>query len=144
MNCPKCLSQLEQQKYRGIEIEKCANCGGMWFDYDELDELEDQSFSADDLKGSLFHRVENTEMACPHCGTFLKTFQYRFHNLKLEYCENQHGFWLDAGEEKRTTEMMIQREKNMERKIQAEAEWGKYLKKLKKKSFWDKITDKLA
>ena len=44
MKCPKCEVSLEKYKYEGIEIEKCPTCQGMWFDYQELDDLEDTEF----------------------------------------------------------------------------------------------------
>jgi uncharacterized protein len=135
MKCPKCKFPLEKYTYIGIETEKCSNCQGMWLDYQELDDLEDKEFSVDDLKGSLIHRQEDTDLKCPHCEKTLKSFQYRLNSLQLEYCEDSHGFWLDSGEAERIMTLMDQREKNMERKFEAEAEWGDMLQKLRKKKF---------
>jgi len=139
MNCPKCRTVLKRDEYQGIEIDKCPNCGGMWFDADELDDLEDQAFSVDNLKGSLIHYAVETNWPCPHCGKFLKKFQYRLYSLELEYCESGDGFWLDAGEAERVLEIMAQREKDMERKFKAEAEWRKTLDQFRRKSFWDRL-----
>lgn len=139
MKCPKCNSALAQQSYHGIQVDACPKCKGMWLDLEELDQLEDVKFSVDEYKGSLVFSSTPTEYRCPHCDSPLKQFKYRLHNLLLEYCENQHGFWLDAQEEKRVLQLMKEREKNLKRKINAEAEWKRTLRRLKKKSLFDKL-----
>ena len=39
MHCPKCGMQLMEIKFRGLSVDKCPDCGGMWFDDGELDQL---------------------------------------------------------------------------------------------------------
>ncbi len=141
MNCPKCNASLEKYDYKGIDVDRCPECSGMWFDYDELDQLEDKEFADDDLKGSLIFSTQDTDLKCPYCGKPLHKFQYRLYNLHLEYCNDRHGFWLDAGEEKRVMEIMKQREKDMKRKFKSEAEWTKTLNRFRKRSFFDKLKD---
>jgi Zn-finger nucleic acid-binding protein len=133
MKCPKCDGTLEKYMYKGIETDKCPNCQGMWLDSQELDDLEDKEFSADELKGSLIYRPEQTTLKCPHCDKTLTSFQYRINSLQLEYCEDSHGFWLDAGEAERVMGLMEQREKDMARKFEAEDDWAHMIKKLRKK-----------
>ena len=133
MNCPKCKSPLEKYNYNGIETDKCPNCQGMWLDFQELDDLEDKEFTKDELKGSLIYNPQGTNLKCPHCEKTLVSFQYRINSLLLEYCEDLHGYWLDAGEAERVMELMDQREKNMERKFEAELEWTQMLQKLRGK-----------
>jgi len=36
MRCPKCGMQLIEIDYRGIEIDKCSECEGVWLDAGEL------------------------------------------------------------------------------------------------------------
>jgi Zn-finger nucleic acid-binding protein len=136
MKCPNCHAELHEKSYKGIDVDFCDNCQGMWLDADELDELEDKAFDEDDLKGSLVVSSSPSDRHCPHCDSQLKKFQYRLYSLELDYCESGHGYWLDAGEEKRVLELMNQREKDMERKFDAESEWKKTLKKLRKKSIF--------
>jgi len=136
MKCPNCRAELHEKSYKGIDVDFCNNCRGMWLDADELDELEDKAFDEDDLKGSLMVSRSTGNRRCPHCDSRLKKFQYRLYSLELEYCDNDHGYWLDAGEEKRVIELMKQREQDMERKLDAESEWQKMLKKLRKKSIF--------
>jgi Zn-finger nucleic acid-binding protein len=134
MKCPNCQAELQSKTYTGLEVDFCRSCGGMWLDAEELDELEDKAFDQDGLKGSLMVSGTSSNRRCPHCDGQLKRFQYRLYSLELEYCQNEHGYWLDAGEEKRVLEIMEQRERDMARKFDAESEWQKTLTKLRKKS----------
>ena len=123
----------------GIEVDQCDRCKGIWLELDELDQLEDQAFDDDELKGTLIFKSEQTEHKCPHCSGPLTRFQYRLNDLELEYCEEEHGFWLDEGEEARVLELMESRSKDMDRKYAAEATWGQTLSRFKSKSFLHKL-----
>jgi uncharacterized protein len=37
--CPKCASALVTITFRGVELDKCTGCGGVWFDTGELDRV---------------------------------------------------------------------------------------------------------
>ncbi|MBN2361232.1 MAG: zf-TFIIB domain-containing protein [Deltaproteobacteria bacterium] len=39
MKCPKCGMDLKTVVHRGVEIDRCENCGGVWLDRGELEEL---------------------------------------------------------------------------------------------------------
>ena len=131
MKCPKCSTQLVKKSYKAMmEVECCPNCRGMWLDFHELDRLEDVAFDQDEYKGSLLHREKETRFSCPHCEANLQEFQYRLYSLKLDYCENEHGFWLDAGEDVRVMGIMATRAAEIERKVDAEAEWRGVLKQM--------------
>jgi Zn-finger nucleic acid-binding protein len=62
-------------------------------------------------------------------------FHYRAYDLELDFCPNEHGFWLDNGEEKRVLEIMKQRVKDLKRSSTAEVEWAGMLRRFKSKSF---------
>jgi ribosomal protein L37AE/L43A len=40
MRCPKCGAQLAEIEFHHIKIDKCEECGGMWFDKGELEMLQ--------------------------------------------------------------------------------------------------------
>lgn len=131
MKCPKCGSTLVKKSYKGMmETDCCPSCRGMWLDFDELDRLEDIAFNRDEYKGSLVHRNKPTNFSCPHCDSMLQEFQYRLYDLRLDYCENKHGFWLDDGEDVRVMGIMATRAMEIERKVDAETEWRDVLKKM--------------
>lgn len=129
--CPRCQTELVRRFYKGeIEVDSCPECRGMWLDLNELDRLEDTAFDNDLYKGSLIHNAHAGGRCCPHCGAVMQEFEYRLHDLRLDYCPNQHGFWLDAGEEERVMEIMRQRAAQFNRQIELENEWRMLLKRI--------------
>jgi len=120
-----------------LEVDYCPNCWGMWLDDSELDKLEDVAFDEDRNKGSLFHHESAVSYPCPICGVPMREFQYRLYDLKLDYCIERHGFWLDAGEDERVLEIMRTQRASISRKKSAETEWKQVLTSLH--SFINKI-----
>lgn len=39
MKCPKCGGGLNEVLFRGIKIDRCAECNGVWLDKGELEKL---------------------------------------------------------------------------------------------------------
>ena len=37
--CPKCQSKLESYSFMEILLDRCAGCGGIWFDRGELEQI---------------------------------------------------------------------------------------------------------
>ena len=37
--CPKCGAALVTVPYRGVELDKCSRCQGVWLDVGELDQV---------------------------------------------------------------------------------------------------------
>lgn len=131
MNCPKCHTALTKKYYKGMmEVDYCPNCRGLWLDFHELDRLEDVAFDQDQYKGSLLHRECPVECKCPVCEGPMQEFQYRLYDLKLDFCPEKHGFWLDAGEDEHVLDVMRKRAGEICRKTDAETQWKKMLKGL--------------
>ena len=143
MDCPRCGSNLKTQKYKSIEVDRCESCEGMWLDYPELDQIEDTVLDSDELKGSMITRPSEGELSCPKCQASMDQFRYRFNELWLDVCPEEHGFWLDKGEEKRVLELMGHRTQNLKRSGSAEQQWDRLLGRMRSKSFFQKIKDSL-
>jgi len=142
MKCPNCDADLAHGKRDGIEMEICPSCRGMWLTPAELTELEDEVFDfGHDEKGSLMLGATPTARKCPQCSKPMKSFQYRLYDLEVEFCENLHGYWLDADEDKRVLELMRKEEHNLGRKVLAEDRFSAHLRYLKSGSFKDRIRD---
>lgn len=139
MNCPKCHVRLSLEKFRGVEIDRCRICMGMWLDYDELDQIENTVMDDDDVKGSLMFRSFRGDLNCPTCDSDMQMFHYRAYNLEMDFCPNSHGFWLDNGEEKKVVALMKGRINDIKRSSNAEAEWGRMLRRFKSRSFADRM-----
>ena len=143
MDCPKCSSELKLTKHKGIEVDQCVSCNGMWLDFPELDQLEDTVLDADEQKGSMITKPGESEIKCPQCQGPMQQFRYRYNELWLDVCAEEHGFWLDEGEEKRVLEMMSQRIKDLKRSAGAEQDWARLLSRMRSKSFLRKMKDSL-
>ncbi len=139
MNCPRCKAELKTEQHKGIEVDRCPDCEGMWLDYPELDQLEDIVLDEDKVKGTMIFSSRTSYISCPRCGGLMKAFRYRLYDLELDFCERLHGFWLDQGEEKRVLELMDRRIKDLKRSTRAEAEWADFLRRAKSKSFVDRL-----
>ena len=139
MKCPRCNSDLSVEKFKDVEVDRCPGCKGIWLDYHEMDQLEDMEMDDDEVKGSMLFRSFVGDLHCPSCQSGMQMFQYRAFDLELDFCPNEHGFWLDSGEEKRVLEIMKQRVKDLKRSSDAEVEWAGMLKRFKSKSFGDRM-----
>jgi len=140
MKCPKCNAELQTQNDRGVEVEACPACKGMWLTPAEMDQLENEAFSNEANKGSLFVTSYETAFKCPVCSTPLKEFDYRFFDLQLECCP-EHGFWLDQDEDNQILELMRGEEARVERKFGTEASWSDYVNHLRSPTFFSKVKD---
>ena len=141
MNCPRDGAELKVEGHKGIDVDRCPRCNGIWLDYEELDELEDAVMSDDSSKGTMFFNSFGGDLLCPKCGKHMKWFRYRHYDMELDFCEEEHGFWLDKGEEDRVLEVMKQRTKDLSRSSSAEGDWDKFLSGMKSKSFMSKVKD---
>ncbi|MDB9313192.1 zf-TFIIB domain-containing protein [Spirulina sp. CS-785/01] len=104
--CPKCDGEIEQVDYANIEIDRCQDCHGLWFDGQEAEKLKeiDGSEILDDGNPDLgyYYSRNRTHIACPRCGTKMKRMlDIDRYSIWYEKCPNCQGMWLDAGEFKR-------------------------------------------
>ena len=140
MKCPKCQVALQPKNDRGVEVEACPSCQGMWLTPAELDALENEAFSNEANKGSLYLVRHDTELQCPVCSSALKRFDYRFFDLQIDCCP-EHGFWLDRDEDNQILELMRGEEERVERKFGTENSWGNYINHLRSPTFFTKVKD---
>jgi len=143
MDCPRCRKvELASKDYKGIEVDSCPQCKGLWLDQGELDQLEDTVLNEDHLKGTMLFAQRESDILCPKCQGPMTTFNYRAYNLPLDFCNGGHGFWLDRGEEERVLDLMEKRIRDLKRSSTAEAEWTAFLKGVRSKSFLGRIKNR--
>ena len=124
MECPRDKTNLEIKIDRGIEIDECPSCKGKWLDQQELDVLEDTVFVTGLKKGTRMYAIRESDINCVKCGEQMATFNYRAYNLPIDYCPDQHGFWLDGGEDKKILGLMKKRVGDLKKSQSAEMEWN--------------------
>ena len=57
----------------------------------------------------------------------MAAFNYRAYDLEIDTCREEHGFWLDAGEEGRVRDIIDERVRGLKRSASAEVAWGNFL-----------------
>ncbi len=102
MVCPKCTSQMKLIQFQGYEVDRCANCKGLWFDkleYEELKVAENpQILDVGDANvGKQFNKVDNIQ--CSHCQCdLIKMEPDNQPGICYDGCPECNGVFFDAGE----------------------------------------------
>ena len=142
LKCPRDQTELLVEKHQGIEVDHCPACNGRWLDHHELDQLEATAAPDEDTRRATIEYAKRpSELACPVCAKPMRSFNYRAYDLEIDTCEEEHGFWLDAGEEGRVRDIMEERVRGLERSATAEEAWGKFIGRLGRRSVMDNIKD---
>jgi Zn-finger nucleic acid-binding protein len=124
--CPRDSSELKPGDEHSIAVERCPTCGGDWYQFAELAQLEASVVKDQDvLAGTIEYGKRESSLACPACGKKMVAFDYRAHNLELDACPDEHGFWLDSGEADRVREIMRERIADLQRSASAEQAWNR-------------------
>jgi len=144
MKCPRDETELSIEQHHGIEVDHCPTCNGRWLDHHELDHLEATvTANAADRFATIQYARRASELTCPVCAKPMTAFNYRAYNLELDTCSEQHGFWLDAGEDGRVRDIIEERIRGLQRSASAEAAWGGFLDGLhgggRGNSIWNRI-----
>jgi Zn-finger nucleic acid-binding protein len=122
--CPRDRTPLQTVSEHGIEIDRCTQCHGAWYDYDELAELEATVGDEDERRGTVEYSKHESDLPCPVCEQPMHAFNYRAYNLELDACAEGHGFWLDAGESERVRDIMKERVRGLHRAEGAQKAWS--------------------
>jgi Zn-finger nucleic acid-binding protein len=102
MQCPKCANrELAAATVRGIEVDRCPHCRGIWFDVHELARL--LAMAAGELKpiarGDTNADADARAGHCPRDRSqMIRVCSARKHTVILETCPACRGLWLDGGE----------------------------------------------
>jgi len=102
IKCPKCQGTSEPVVYADIEVDRCTDCKGIWFDSLEAQTLKEIRGSesidvGDPATGQQFN--EMGKINCPKCGTQMtKMVDLNQSHIWYEKCPVCYGIWFDAGE----------------------------------------------
>jgi uncharacterized protein len=102
MKCPKCSGLLELLRFEHIEIDRCQDCKGIWFDAYELEALRELRGSETiDIGDRQVGREldDKNALDCPRCEIDLVRLR-DIHKTQITYeaCLKCDGIWFDAGE----------------------------------------------
>lgn len=105
--CVKCASPLAPVAVAGLQVEGCPECGGFWFDAEELGRL---AKAGPGELGALEHQLDHGAgprrtadprgvRLCPGCRVSLRDFEYPWaRGIRLDGCPECRGIWVDDGE----------------------------------------------
>ena len=102
MNCPKCGWQMEKVVYQSVEIDRCENCKGLWFDMLEQEDLKNlggsERIDVGDAKvGKEYNKMGN--IRCPTCNVdIIRMVDNEQPHIWYESCPVCYGVFFDAGE----------------------------------------------
>jgi Zn-finger nucleic acid-binding protein len=102
MKCPKCGTEtLNVFSVRGVALERCSSCSGIWFDARELSQLleEDARQVTSLRRGSAHQELEGKKGFCPRDGSeLLRVYSSVHRSVIIDACADCRGIWLDGGE----------------------------------------------
>lgn len=129
MKCPRDRRELEPGTYEGhITVHNCPDCGGMWLDKGELEEIEEiighdyteELSRIPDFIGNAFEmakQINSREIFCPACGALTEGVEYAYcSQVVINRCPNCGGVWLDKGELE-AIEIFYERSRKESRKL---------------------------
>ncbi len=123
MRCIEDGTMLEESKTSGEPSMRCPACQGAWLTDEALHAVEDKSFDADMVKGQMRYGERPTDDDCPHCGKKMTRFRYRGHNLEIEACPEDAGYWLEHGEDRHIKDALKERKRGLRRSVGAQRAW---------------------
>ncbi len=102
MNCPKCQSDMEKVMFEHVEVDRCSNCKGIWFDMLEHEELKKLKGSeaidtGDPEVGKEYNQTDRID--CPKCHSrMIRMVDRDQPHIWYESCGVCYGVFFDAGE----------------------------------------------
>jgi len=109
MNCPKCEVAMTPITYAGIEVDRCPQCDGLWFDALEAERLREIPGS-ESIDPSQRHSTPAPAgpIKCPVCqAQMIEMVVHRQPHIHFEGCTVCGGWFLDAGEFKDMKEFTV-------------------------------------
>jgi Zn-finger nucleic acid-binding protein len=103
MTCPKCNAAMTAITVGEYEVDRCTDCGGLWFDLREHEHIAESKADVERLdlgdpsKAARWN--EQREIECPVCHVkMLKLSVPNQLHIKYESCPVCYGAFFDAGE----------------------------------------------
>lgn len=102
MNCPKCDGTMEAVTINEVEIDRCSNCAGLYFDMlEERDLLETRSARKVDIGDADIGKERDltVDITCPRDGVaMMHMTDPAQQHIEFESCPLCYGRFFDAGE----------------------------------------------
>lgn len=97
MKCPRCEKQelaSREVASKGVTLDVCPSCQGVWFDRGELEQALPEAAAGLTIPED----AEPGGGECPRCWGTMCTFIYPGTYVQVDMCRRCSGVWLDVGE----------------------------------------------
>lgn len=104
MECPNKHGQLKKASFHNVNVDYCEKCIGIWFDKNELTYAkDDKDKQLNWVDFDVWRHKEKFETFkspkwCPVCRVPFVQINYDDSKVKVDFCKNCNGIWLDRGE----------------------------------------------
>ena len=105
LTCPKDQGTMLHADARGVWVERCDCCGGIWLDCGELERLVKHKTAVKEVDAGSALSLKRFAIGapgprkCPRDGTVLTTMQHHEQkHIVIDRCSTCMGIFLDAGE----------------------------------------------
>ncbi len=103
MNCPVCCNEpMIVLELKGVEIDYCLNCKGIWLDSGELELLIGNDEETKEFLSSFVvidTLTTERKVKCPICSKKMEKILVGDENkVRIDKCKNNDGLWFDSGE----------------------------------------------
>ncbi len=105
MDCFRCATTMKREVYKGILVDKCHSCGGIWLDKGEYDSIKnsipkDRDTLVKEAKKEIVSekkRMFSVVGLCPRCQIG-RIEQKKILGIEVDSCPECHGFFFDNQE----------------------------------------------
>jgi len=102
MDCPICRNAMITLELADVEVDHCTDCGGIWLDAGELEQLLGEHEKAEQLLNSfkVDHSSSEKPRKCPICDKKMQKIVVGSSQptLLIDKCRRGDGLWFDKGE----------------------------------------------
>ncbi len=105
--CPKCDVALILLEFKGVEVDYCPSCEGLWLDHGEIERLLERTGGVgtdcfqEFVEADVRSETGRPAYLCPRCDRALKEVVRRGadgEELRLDRCPGNDGVWFDKNE----------------------------------------------
>jgi Zn-finger nucleic acid-binding protein len=103
---------LEERVFGSVALDGCKDCGGLWFDAQELNKLTREDGVSLTAVEQAFTRTVSADgdygsRQCPKCEKMLRAYSFpHTPDVQVDICDHCKGVWLDDGELQKINERM--------------------------------------
>jgi uncharacterized protein len=102
MKCPKCYTDMKKIEFESVEVDRCYNCYGIWFDFQEQQQLKAKKGAVEIDSGDLAMGQRTNlfdKINCPRDGApMTHLVDLKQPHIGYEACPHCYGVFFDAGE----------------------------------------------